>query len=405
MSSFYPHLPEQPIRIPQTHQQAVAAAQEAAAQIALLAEPLEGEFQPPLQQANLLSVYGVTALGVPAAHGGPGASVATQTEVVRIISAADGGIGQLLQLHNMMQRSLFLSSNEELKALLAVDLLLGKRFGNALAEVGGKNKFDFGTRLTRSDDGRLHLNGRKFYSTGCYLAHWIVVYAQGLEGTLTPVVVARDAPGVSVLDDWQAFGQRNSESGTTLFENVEVDERFVIRSEPRRTGLTFAQIQHAAIDTGIAAGALAAAVKYLRENARPWVESGVDKASEEPHVIRQVGEFAVAVRSAEALLAYAGATFDRHDAQPLDEDLQNELILAVAAARHQSDQAALRISSELFGLLGASASLEKWNLDRFWRNARVHTTHDPIRWRLHHVGDFYLNGTPPGEYNQPRKKA
>lgn len=403
MSTFYPHLPDSPIALPRSAEQAIAAAHEAALEIARLGETLEGEFHPPLQQANLLSQLGLTAIGVPSQYGGLGASVATQTEVLRIISAADGGVGQLLQVHNMMKRSLFLSQSEPLKQLLARELLAGKRLGNALAEVGGKNKFDFGTRLTRQDDGRLLLNGRKFYSTGCYLAHWLVVYAQGLEGTLAAVVVRRDAPGVSVLDDWRAFGQRNSESGTTLYENVEVDEQFIIRSEPRRTGLTFAQVQHAAIDTGIAAGALQAAVKYLQENARPWVESGVDKATLEPHVIRQVGEFAVAVRSAEALLRYATATFDQHDGKPDDVDLQNELILAVAALRHQADHAALKVSSELFSLLGASASLEKWNLDRFWRNARVHTTHDPIRWRLHHVGDFYLNGVPPGEYNQPRK--
>ncbi|HEY1131020.1 MAG TPA: hypothetical protein VGF12_16555, partial [Roseateles sp.] len=67
-------------------------------------------------------------------------------------------------------------------------------------------------------------------------------------------------------------------------------------------------------------------------------------------------------------------------------------------ARSASDEASLRISSDMFSLLGANSSLTKWNLDRFWRNARVHTTHDPIRWRVHHVGNYYLNGVDPAEY-------
>jgi hypothetical protein len=53
----------------------------------------------------------------------------------------------------------------------------------------------------------------------------------------------------------------------------------------------------------------------------------------------------------------------------------------------------------MFSLLGASSSYRKFNLDRFWADVRVHTTHDPIRWRLHHIGDYYLNGVPPHEYS------
>jgi len=35
------------------------------------------------------------------------------------------------------------------------------------------------------------------------------------------------------------------------------------------------------------------------------------------------------------------------------------------------------------------------DFDRYWRNARTHSLHDPIRWRRHYVGDFHLNATPP----------
>jgi alkylation response protein AidB-like acyl-CoA dehydrogenase len=181
---------------------------------------------------------------------------------------------------------------------------------------------------------------------------------------------------------------------------VILDADFVLLREGpmKRTGLTFPQILHAAIDTGIAAGALQAGIEYLRQHARPWVESGVDHAYEEPHVIRQIGEFAVALRAAESLLRDAARLFDQHLLDEHDTALQSELILAVATVRAHSDSAALKISSEIFALLGASSALSKWNLDRFWRNARVHTTHDPIRWRLHHVGNYYLNDVDPGEY-------
>jgi alkylation response protein AidB-like acyl-CoA dehydrogenase len=387
------------IRQLQSEAQAIAVAREVAAEISQLASDPLVEQQLPVRQAELLSASGLTAIGVPRQYGGIGASVATLVEVVRLISSADGGVGQLLQIHNVMLRGIVEGYSDAARARILADVLAGKRLANALAEVGGKNKFAIKTRLERTDDGRLLLNGSKFYSTGAYLADWIWLTASHGQGA-AGVWVHRDAAGLELVDDWRAFGQQHSVSGTVNFQDVEVDEDFYAASEGpmKRTGLTFPQILHAAIDTGIAAGALQAGVGYLRTRARAWVESGVEHAWEEPHIIRQVGEYAVALRGAESVLRDAARLFDQHLQDEDDKALQDELILSVATARAHADGAALKIASDIFSLLGASSALSKWNLDRFWRDARVHTTHDPIRWRLHHVGDYYLNGVDPGEY-------
>ena len=34
-------------------------------------------------------------------------------------------------------------------------------------------------------------------------------------------------------------------------------------------------------------------------------------------------------------------------------------------------------------------------LDRHWRNARAHTTHDPLAYKFKFIGDFLLNGRIP----------
>lgn len=390
-------------RVLKSEEEAILVAKDVAAKIAEFASDPARNRALPREQAELLSHNGLTAIAVPKEYGGAGASVSTIVEVVRIISAADGGVGQLLQIHNVMIRGIFAHTNETVRNRLIADILAGKRFGNALAEVGGKNKFDSKTRVTRREDGKLILNGSKFYATGSYLAEWISLSAGSDEGGVG-VLLHRDTPGLTLVDDWDAFGQQHSVSGTVIFDNIVLDENFVqFRTQGpgalKRTGLTFPQILHAAIDTGIAAGALQAGVNYLRHHARAWVESGVEHPYEEPHIIRQIGELAVALRAAESLLRDAARLFDQHLQNEDDNDLQNELILSVASARAHSDSASLRISSDIFSLLGASSSLQKWNLDRFWRDARVHTTHDPIRWRLHHVGNYYLNGVDPGEYN------
>lgn len=283
--------------------EAIAVARQIAREIAEIAADPAQNGQLPRRQAQLLSESGLTAIGVPKAFGGLGASVATLVETVRIISVADGGVGQLLQIHNVMLRGIFSGYPDAVRDRLLADVLAGKRFGNALAEIGGKNKFALKTRVERRADGRLILNGSKFYSTGAYLAEWIALTAASDDGG-AGVLLNRNTPGLTLVDDWDAFGQKNSVSGTVRFDNIELDEAFVSpRTGPmKRTGLTFPQILHAAIDTGIAAGALGAAVDYLKHNARPWVESGVDHANEEPHIIKQIGEYAVALRAAESLL-------------------------------------------------------------------------------------------------------
>ncbi len=388
--------------------EAIAAAHEAAAAIATISADPASNAQLPHRQAAILSQSGITAITVPREFGGIGASVKTVVETVRIISTADGGVGQLLQIHNVMVRGLYTGFAPEIRDRLVRDVLAGKRFGNALAEVGGKNKFDHKTFAERRADGKLILNGSKFYATGSYLAEWISLSAGSADGGIN-ILLNRHTPGLDLVDDWRAFGQQNSVSGTVRFKDIEVDERFVPKRPVGpggmpRTGLTWPQILHAAIDTGIARGALEAATAHLRNNTRPWVDAAVDRAADEPHIIKTVGEYAVAVRSAEALLAYAADQFDQHKVDPDNKALQDELILAVATARAASDHASLHVSSDMFALLGANASLNQWNLDRFWRNARVHTTHDPIRWRLHHVGNYYLNGVDPAEYGAAQRE-
>ncbi len=385
--------------------EAIAAAHDAAREIAALARDASQNDAIPFRAAEILSASGITSIYVPKELGGLGASIETVVETVRIISAADGGVGQILQIHNVMIRGVFGRPDDAFRARLVADILAGKRFGNALAEGRGKLKGGL-TNLTRDADGTWRLNGRKTFATGCYLAEWISISAGSADGPVN-VLLHRDAPGLTLHDDWEAFGQQHSVSGSVSFDDVPVDARFAPKAAQGgpgdfmpRTGLTWPQILHAAIDTGIARGALEAASAYIRNNMRPWAEAGVERASEEYHTIKRIGEYAVAVRAAESALRHAARTFDVFKADPSSRELEDELILAVATARAQSDEASLFIGSDLFALTGANSTLDKWNLARYWADARVHTTHDPIRWRIYHIGNYYLNGVPPDEYGR-----
>ena len=389
------HLPAHPVRVLRSEEEAIAAAREIALEIAEIAADPRHNQQLPRRQAQLLSESGLTAIGVPKAFGGLGASVQTIVETVRLISVADGGVGQLLQIHNVMLRGIFSGYPDEVRDQLIGDVLAGKRFGNALAEVGGKNKFALKTRVERRADGKLILNGSKFYSTGSYLAEWISLTAASDDGG-AGVLLNRNTPGLTLVDDWEAFGQNNSVSGTVIFDNIELDERFVSqRKGPmKRTGLTFPQILHAAIDTGIARAAYEDALHFVRTRSRPWVDSGLDKATDDPLTLKSFGHLAIRLHAAEALLERAGEYLDRARDDSTADNVAAASI-AVAEARAISTEISLTAGTTLFELGGSQATLAEHNLDRHWRNARVHTLHDPVRWKYHAIGNYYLNNENP----------
>jgi alkylation response protein AidB-like acyl-CoA dehydrogenase len=88
---------------------------------------------------------------------------------------------------------------------------------------------------------------------------------------------------VHVGDDWNVMGQRATVSGTATFEDVPADPGLVVRyarafEVPQQLG-TRAQLAHAAIQTGIAGGALRDAREFVRTRARPFCLAGTTRSS------------------------------------------------------------------------------------------------------------------------------
>jgi alkylation response protein AidB-like acyl-CoA dehydrogenase len=161
---------------------------------------------------------------------------------------------------------------------------------------------------------------------------------------------------------------------------------------------------HAAIQVGIAGGALREAGWFVREKARPFFEaarSGVaSTASTDPHTIYRYGELATKVAAAEALLAQAAAVQELVGRVPADEHEAARGTLAVAQAKAFGSEVAAEVTTEIFSLSGASATDEKYDLSRHWRNARTHASHDPVSWKYHHLGNYLLNDVLPPNHGQ-----
>ncbi|MBF6437548.1 acyl-CoA dehydrogenase family protein [Nocardia cyriacigeorgica] len=389
----------------------------------------------PYAQIDQLSSSGLLAITVPAEFGGAQLPPSVVADVLRILAAADPNIAQIPHSHFVYLNLLRLAGSPQQRSRYFGAVLDGARIANAQSERTGSTVADISTTVRPAASG-YRIDGTKFYCTGSLFADILAVLTRlddpesrsGLPPGEYVAFLPADTDGVRIIDDWHGIGQRTTGSGTVEFDGVLVSgDQLVARAAavgaPSGYG-AFAQLLHAAIDTGIARGALDAATEFVRTKSRPWFEAAVDRAVDDPLLVQRFGELAVAVRTAEATLSAAAATVDAATAEgpqrtadlPQDNrarpqaagarprhdppgattpDSVAEASIAVATAKVVADRAANDVSAALFEVSGTRSAAAEANLHHFWRNARTHTLHDPVRWKYQHIGRSVLHGTPP----------
>jgi SfnB family sulfur acquisition oxidoreductase len=391
--------------MPNTHHAALISSDE---QALIVARDLADEFKRdsalrdrerllPLAELDTFSRSGLWGISVPKEFGGAGVSNVTLAKVVALIAQADGSLGQIPQNHYYALEVLRVNGTPAQQLRLYGEVLAGQRFGNALAELGTKTAHDRTTRLARDGAG-YRITGRKFYATGALYAQRIPTSVVDEHGVQHLAFVPRESQGLSVIDDWSGFGQRTTGSGSVVFDNVYVSAEDVLPFQnaferPTPVG-PLAQILHAAIDTGIAHAAYQDALHFIRTKTRPWIDATSDIATEDPLTLKSLGQLSVRLSATDALLERAGELLDSAQADTTAASVAAASI-AVAEARAISTETSLLAGTTLFELAGSQATLAEHGLDRHWRNARVHTLHDPVRWKYHAVGNYYLNEQNP----------
>ena len=367
--------PDAPAHVIRDDAEAIAVAHKLAAQFAEGAAKRDRERIWPLAELEAFSQSGLWSLNVPRAFGGPELSYRTIVKVIDIISAADPSLGQIPQNHIGVVAAIRTTSDAAQQALLFEKVLAGTRFGNAFSEFGSKRAADFETKFEEDGDDVI-VTGRKFYATGALLAHLVPIVALDDEGRAFYAIAERDAPGLTVIDDWSAFGQRTTLSGTVTLDRVRVPRSHLVPgykgyAEPTADGPIF-QIIQVAVDTGIAAAAIADTIAFVRTKSRAWVDSGLDYAWQDPYVIQAVGSLQLRLNATRALLDRAAIAVDEAVANPTAETVATAQV-QTAEAKILSTELAIEATNKLFELAGTRSTLAEHGLDRHWRTARTHT--------------------------------
>jgi alkylation response protein AidB-like acyl-CoA dehydrogenase len=87
------------------------------------------------------------------------------------------------------------------------------------------------------------------------------------------------------------------------------------------------------------------------------------------------------------------AAWSRGEELTLEE--RGETAIAIALAKVAATQTGLAVTTKIFELIGARSALRVNALDRYFRNLRTHTLHDPVDKKLSEVGAWALTGALP----------
>lgn len=352
-----------------------------------------------------ISALRLGAIRVPATLGGAGGSIPDLARLVISLAQGDPSVAQAMLPHFVFVERTRLMASEQQQTTFLRRVAEGVLVGGASAEPGGQYRGEIRTRLLK-DGESYRLNGEKHYSTGALMGELLKVLALDEQGNSVLVVIPANRTGVVRHDDWQGFGQRGTLSGRTELINVSVEEHEVMRVQPwqqqrHHTGAA-SQIIHCAIEAGIGLAALQDAAAWARNNVRAVKESGQGRGNQDPYLLHKVGEIAARVHSAEALVMRAAEAIETAsrarflpDSAEVIEKTAIEASIITAEAKAIASENTLFACQTLFDIGGASMTLREQGLDRHWRNARTHITHDPVAWKYRAVGDFRVNRNPP----------
>lgn len=209
--------------------------------------------------------------------------------------------------------------------------------------------------------------------------------------------------GIHLNNDWNNMGQRQTDSGSVEFTALRVEEHeLLINPGPLSSPFSslrslIAQLIFTNIYLGITEGALSEAVKYTQKNSRVWSGSLAKNIQEDPYTLLHYGEFWASLEASRVLADHAARLLDNawEKGLSLTAEERGEVALAIFAAKVNITKTGLDVTSRIFEVAGARSTTFTLKLDRFWRNLRVYTLHDPLDYKLNELGDWALNGNYP----------
>jgi alkylation response protein AidB-like acyl-CoA dehydrogenase len=314
---------------------------------------------------------GLMGIEVPDQYGGAGGSLFMVTLAVEEISKLDASAAILVDVQNtLVNYPINRYGTEPQKTQYLSQLTSGTVGAYALSEAGsGSDAFGLATRAVRDGDHWV-LNGRKLWITNGAEAGIFVVFANidpeaGYKG-ITAFIVERDFPGFRVGKKEDKLGIRASSTTELLLDDCRVPAGNLLGAPGQGYKVAIETLNEGRIGIGaqmigIAQGALAATVAYVKER------NQFGKSIAEFQAVQfQLAQAATDVEAAR-LMVYNAARL---------KDAGADIAREGAMAKLFSSQVCERVTSLCVELFGGYGYTKEYPVEKFYRDAKIGTIYE-----------------------------
>jgi alkylation response protein AidB-like acyl-CoA dehydrogenase len=385
---------------PSTRKAWVARAREVAALVATTALVRDVAAAQPVQEVQWIKAAGLLGLQGPRSEGGGDADWATVLDVVAEFAKVDGSIANILGWHYAyfwLFRSFGTPAQRE---RWEAEVTRERQLISGIANFRDKP-------IGAVDEGdTLLLNGGKQFNTGLPVSDRVFI-GTALNGTDNVFFLYVDShdPAIRYGNDWDTLGQRSTASGSASVVNLRVPwdralgfegKQFVPQPANLTPGLT-SQTLMPTFYVSLARGALDRAIEYVKSQGRSWLHSPYERAVDEPYVVDGFGGHTARLLAAEALLREASEKTSAALDNPnlITPEQRGELAVLLSATKVVAVEVGIQVTANVFELTGGRSTARVFELDRFFRDLRTQSLHDPVAQKRLQVGAYYLRGEYP----------
>lgn len=363
---------------------------------------VDHEARYPQKAMEAIIAAGLVGLAVPEAAGGHGAGYGGDVTLLPLVlmelAAWCSSASQVFALHNTGVQLVHALGSRKQQHFFFREVIYKNQLFASFGSEANADRYKLSSELSATEGGYF-LQGNKIFATGSPASKWAIWRSNlseeegsgSQEERFRMPIVDLEAPGITINDNWDGIGQRGTGSGTVEALKVFVPYEQVIGNPTAYSRVqpffnTQFHIHFAAQYVGIADGAMREAIQYLKEKSRS-ISSGIPVVEDSLIKVR-LGEMDAKLESARQLVLRAARLL--HAAQTVP-DLYPSAAIAGSQAKVIATSVSLEITSDVFQLMGARAAARKYGFDRYWRNARTLTLHDPVDKQSEWLGQSMLS--------------
>ena len=376
---------------------ALTVAKELAKQFAQTAAERDKAGGNPKFERDLIRKSGLLSLSIPQQYGGQGADWKTIFQTVQTIAQVDSSLAHVYAFHHLLIATVQLFAQpEQYQQWFEQTAQQHLFWGNTL------NPLDKRTTVQQVFENEFIFHGDKSFCSGSIDSDILLCSGFNDADQLLIAVIPTQREGVSFLGDWNNMGQRQTDSGTSHFEQVKVyKDELLLNPGPLSTPYSslrplIAQLIFVHLFLGVAEGAFEVARQSIQTQ-KAWSKSLAEQAIHDPYIQKHFAEFYVQLQSVRLLTEQAVEALQAawNIGENLTTEQRGQVSIAIATAKIAATNSSLFVTQNIFQVLGARATSAQLNLDRFWRNVRTQTLHDPIDYKYQEVGEWVLTGKVP----------